>query len=68
MLKRYLPILSWAPGYDQHAAANDLVAALIVTIMLIPQSLGYALLADLPPQVGLYAAMAPLVLYGLFGT
>jgi len=68
MLKRYLPILSWAPGYDQHAAANDLVAALIVTIMLIPQSLGYALLAGLPPQVGLYAAMAPLVLYGLFGT
>ena len=36
--------------------------------MLIPQSLAYALLAGLPPQVGLYASMAPLVLYAIFGT
>jgi SulP family sulfate permease len=40
----------------------------IVTVMLIPQSLAYALLAGLPPQVGLYASMAPLVLYAIFGT
>ncbi|MCB1461980.1 MAG: sulfate permease [Nitratireductor sp.] len=49
-------------------AANDLIAALIVTIMLIPQSLAYALLAGLPPQVGLYASILPLIAYGLFGT
>ncbi len=47
---------------------NDLTVAAIVTIMLIPQSLAYALVAGLPPQIGLYASMAPLVLYAIFGT
>ncbi len=68
MLKRYLPILDWGSRYDRRTATNDLVAAVIVTIMLIPQSLAYALLAGLPPEVGLYASIAPLVLYGIFGT
>lgn len=54
--------------YDRATAADDAVAALIVTIMLIPQSLAYALLAGLPPEVGLYASIAPLVLYAIFGT
>ena len=47
---------------------SDLVAAVIVTIMLIPQSLAYALLAGLPPEVGLYASVLPLVAYAIFGT
>ncbi len=68
MLKRYLPILDWGRRYDGEALTSDLVAAVIVTIMLIPQSLAYALLAGLPPEVGLYASIAPLVLYGVFGT
>ena len=45
-----------------------MVAALIVTVMLIPQSLAYALLAGLPPEVGLYASVAPLLLYALLGS
>jgi SulP family sulfate permease len=45
-----------------------MMAAVIVTIMLIPQSLAYALLAGLPPVVGLYASILPLVLYAIFGT
>jgi SulP family sulfate permease len=44
------------------------MAALIVTVMLIPQSLAYALLAGLPAEVGLYASVAPLLLYAVFGT
>jgi SulP family sulfate permease len=44
------------------------VAALIVTVMLIPKSLAYAMLAGLPPEVGLYASVAPLVLYAVLGT
>ena len=47
-LKRYLPILEWGSAYDRDTLANDLLAAVIVTIMLIPQSLAYALLAGLP--------------------
>ena len=45
-----------------------MIVALIVTMMLIPQSLAYALLAGLPPEIGLYASMAPLILYAIFGT
>ena len=67
-LKRYLPILEWAPRYDSATLADDGLAALIVTIMLIPQSLAYALLAGLPAEVGLYASIAPLVAYAVFGT
>jgi len=68
MLKRYLPILEWGRSYDRGVLTSDLVAAVIVTIMLIPQSLAYALLAGLPPVVGLYASILPLVLYAIFGT
>ena len=63
-----LPILDWGSRYTRDTLSSDLVAALIVTIMLIPQSLAYALLAGLPPEVGLYASVAPLLLYALLGT
>lgn len=67
-LGRYLPILHWGRIYDRHALTSDAVAAVIVTIMLIPQSLAYAMLAGLPPEAGIYASIAPLVLYAIFGT
>ena len=68
MLRRYLPILDWGRRYDRSALTNDLVAAVIVTIMLIPQSLAYALLAGLPPEAGIYASIVPILLYAVFGT
>jgi len=64
----YLPILDWGRRYDRSTLVSDLVAAVIVTLMLIPQSLAYAQLAGLPAQAGLYASIAPLVLYALLGT
>lgn len=67
-LKRYLPMLQWLPQYNRGTAARDLLASVIVTITLIPQSLAYALLAGLPAQVGLYASILPLALYAVFGT
>lgn len=67
-LARYLPIFDWARGYNSVALTNDLVAAMIVTIMLIPQSLAYAMLAGLPPEIGLYASIAPIIAYAMFGT
>ena len=63
-----LPILEWGRQYNRETLTNDLVAALIVTIMLIPQSLAYALLAGLPAEVGLYASVAPLFLYAVLGS
>lgn len=64
----YFPILQWGRGYDRHILTGDLLAAVIVTIMLIPQSLAYALLAGLPPEAGLYASIVPILLYTVFGT
>ena len=63
-----MPMLQWGRTYDRDTLIGDLVAAVIVTIMLIPQSLAYALLAGLPAEVGLYASVAPLLLYAVFGT
>ena len=67
-LPRHVPILDWGQRYDREALTSDLVAAVIVTIMLIPQSLAYALLAGLPAEMGLYASILPLVAYAIFGT
>lgn len=67
-IKRFFPIFQWGRDYRADTFVNDGLAALIVTIMLIPQSLAYALLAGLPPQVGLYASILPLVAYAVFGT
>ncbi|KQB95405.1 sulfate:proton symporter [Loktanella sp. 1ANDIMAR09] len=67
-MTRYLPVLTWGQTYNRTALSNDLVAALIVTIMLIPQSLAYALLAGLPAEAGLYASIVPIMLYAVFGT
>jgi len=68
LARRYFPILTWGAQYTRSTLVNDLIVAAIVTVMLIPQSLAYALLVGLPPQIGLYASMAPLVLYAIFGT
>lgn len=65
---RYLPILDWGRRYTRAQFVDDGMAAVIVTIMLIPQSLAYAMLAGLPPEVGLYASILPLVAYALLGT
>ncbi|MGM0520702.1 MAG: SulP family inorganic anion transporter [Pseudomonadota bacterium] len=68
MLRRYVPILAWLPHYHRRLFAADALAGLIVTVMVIPQSLAYALLAGLPAVVGLYASILPQLLYTLFGT
>ena len=59
---------NWLRQYQRPWLAGDLTAGLIVTVMLIPQSLAYAMLAGLPPQVGLYASILPLLAYALFGS
>lgn len=63
-----LPILKWGRAYDRTRFASDAAAAVIVTVMLIPQSLAYALLAGMPPQAGLYASILPLIAYAILGT
>lgn len=67
-LPMLLPSIPRAGSYDRDSFIGDVIAAVIVAIMLIPQSLAYALLAGMPAEVGLYASILPLVLYALLGT
>ena len=68
MIRRLLPIVSWAPRYERRHFRSDLAAGVTVGAMLVPQAMAYALLAGLPPEVGLYAATIPVIVYALFGT
>ncbi len=64
----FIPAAKWLVSYQRHNLVNDSVAAIIVTMMLIPQSLAYALLAGLPAEMGLYACILPLLAYAFFGS
>jgi high affinity sulfate transporter 1 len=68
LVQRYLPILHWLPTYQRDWLAPDAVAALSVWALLVPQSLGYATLAGVPVQYGLYTAFVALIAYAIFGT
>ncbi len=59
---------TWIRNYQKSWLSGDVVAGVIVTVMLIPQSLAYALLAGLPPEVGLYASILPIIAYALLGS
>lgn len=68
LLRRFFPITDWLFHYQREHLVGDLLAGVIVAIMLVPQSMAYALLAGLPPEIGLYAGIVPLLIYGLLGT
>ncbi|WP_255581695.1 SulP family inorganic anion transporter, partial [Acidovorax sp. HMWF018] len=61
-------IPGWVRNYQKSWLSGDMVAGVIVTVMLIPQSLAYALLAGLPPEVGLYASILPIIAYAMLGS
>ena len=68
VLKKYIPIFGWIKDYNKSFFKSDVLAGLTVGVMLIPQGMAYALLAGLPPEYGLYAALVPQVVYGILGT
>lgn len=67
-LARFFPILDWGRNYDRSWLRGDLIAGLAVAALVVPKSLGYAGIAGVPIQHGLYAAAAGTILYALFGT
>jgi sulfate permease, SulP family len=67
-LKRRIPALDWLTHYERKHLPGDALAGVIVATLLIPQAMAYALLAGLPPQVGLYASLLPLAVYALLGS
>lgn len=64
---RVLPIVSWLPHYRRSDFAADLMAGAIVAVMIVPQSMAYAMLAGLPAEVGLYSSLLPLAVYAVMG-
>ena len=65
---RYLPIVTWLPGYQVAGLPRDVIAAVTVWALVVPQAIAYAQIAGLPPQQGLFAAAGGLLGYGLMGT
>src|SRR5689334_22799162 len=63
-----VPLLDWARHYDRSWLRGDLVAGVTVAALIVPKNLGYAGIAGIPLQNGLYAAAAGALLYGVFGT
>lgn len=68
MIEKILPAYEWMRGYRRENLAGDVSAGLIVGVMLVPQGMAYAMLAGLPPVVGLYASTVPVLLYALLGS
>ncbi|UOA08041.1 SulP family inorganic anion transporter [Methylobacter sp. S3L5C] len=67
-LAALFPLVGWLKTYTREDFNGDLFAGIITAILLVPQGIAYAILAGLPPQLGLYASILPPVLYALFGT
>lgn len=64
-----VPILKWLPHYEWGKwLFGDLVAGITITVMQIPQGMGYAMLGGVPPIVGIYMAFFPVLMYSIFGT
>ncbi len=66
-LVRVLPIAGWLPKYERSCLRGDIAAGIAVTAMIVPKDLGYAGIAGVPVQNGLYAAAAGALIYALFG-
>ena len=66
--RSYIPILDVITHYRRSDLGYDLVAGLVVGVITIPQAIAYAFLAGLPPQAGLYACLAPMVVYAILGS
>jgi SulP family sulfate permease len=68
VLQKIIPAFEWLRNYKRNDIRGDLSAGAIVAVMLVPQGMAYAMLAGLPPVMGLYASTLPLIAYALFGT
>jgi sulfate permease, SulP family len=68
LVERSIPAIGWLKGYRRSDLTGDVSAGLTVAVMLVPQGMAYAMLAGLPPVIGLYASTVPLLVYALFGS
>ena len=67
-IKSFVPILDWLPKYDKAWLRGDIIAAITVWALVVPEAMAYAGIAGMPPETGLYAAPLALLGYAIFGT
>lgn len=67
-LRPYIPALEWIPNYQRSWLRGDVIAGITTATLLVPQAMSYALLGGLPPYIGLYASVLPMIVYAFFGT
>ena len=65
---RRVPVLHWGSSYTLSLFRQDLIAGVTIGIVVVPQGIAYATLAELPPVYGLYAALVPLPIYAMLGS
>ncbi len=67
-VRKLIPAFEWLRTYPRGWFMDDFIAGLVTAVLLIPQGMAYAILAGLPPEVGLYASILPPIVYALLGT
>jgi sulfate permease, SulP family len=67
-VSRFVPIVRWLPSYEWRSLRYDVVAGIAVSALVVPKALGYAGIAQIPVENGLYAAFAATIAYAIFGT
>ncbi|HTS66550.1 MAG TPA: SulP family inorganic anion transporter [Candidatus Acidoferrales bacterium] len=67
-MKRYIPILGWLQSYQPGWARLDIIAGLTTAAVVIPKTMATSVIAGVPVQVGLYTALAPMLIYAVLGT
>src|SRR4051812_6256635 len=68
IVQRLLPILRWLPGYRREWLLPDVLAGLAVWAVMVPEGMAYAGIVGVPPIMGLYTIVPPLIAYALLGT
>ncbi|HRQ41313.1 MAG TPA: sulfate permease [Chloroflexota bacterium] len=68
IIRAYVPALTWLPAYQKSWLRADVIAALTIWALLVPEAMAYAGIAGMPPEAGLYAAPLAMVAYAIFGS
>ncbi len=68
LAQRLLPVLGWLPAYRRAWLLSDVMAGLVVWAVMVPESMAYAGIVGVPPVMGLYTIVPPLIAYALLGT
>jgi len=67
-LKRLLPFMEWVPMLNSQVVRADIIAGVVAGMLILPQAIALATLAGLPPEIGLYTAIFPVIIAALFGS